>query len=55
MTLSIIDSIKEFFGNIKEWFVENNSDAGSNPILWIGIILVGLLIFELVFQALHKD
>lgn len=36
---------------VKEFFIDN----GHNPILWIGIILVGLFLFEIVFKALNKD
>jgi len=51
MTLGIWQNIENFFGNIKEFFIEH----GNNPLLWLGIFLLGLLVFELVFQALNKD
>ena len=41
----------EFTKNIKDFFVENS----RNPFLWVGIILIGLLIFETVYKALHRD
>lgn len=49
--LTIMDKINEIGNNIKNFFLENS----HNPFLWIGIILVGLLIFELVYKSLHKD
>lgn len=36
---------------IKEFFVAND----RNPILWIGLVLIGLALFELAYKALHKD
>ncbi len=41
----------ESFENIKDFFMENS----RNPLLWIAIIIVGLLIFEMVYHALHRD
>lgn len=55
MFLSIWTDIGNFFvelGNdIKDFFIENS----RNPLLWIAIIVVGLLIFEFVYKALHRD
>lgn len=41
----------EFFENIKEFVLENS----RNPILWVGFVLIGLLVFEFVYKALSKD
>lgn len=55
MILSIWTQIGDFFTdlakNIKDFFVENS----RNPFLWVGIIIIGLLIFEYVYKSLHKD
>ena len=55
MLLSIWTEIGDFFvelGNdIKDFFLEHS----RNPFLWIAIIVVGMIIFELVYKALHKD
>ena len=45
------ESLVKFFTDIKEFFIAYS----RNPFLWIGIILLGLLIFELVYQALNKE
>lgn len=45
------ESIIKFFYNTKEFFITYS----KNPFLWIGIILLGLLILELVYQALNKE
>lgn len=50
MTLTIIDDIKKIALDVKEWFLEN----GSNPFVWVGIILVGLLLFEIIFKSLNE-
>ena len=44
-------SIMEFFKDIKDFFIDNS----RNPFLWVSIILLGLLIFEFTYRALHKD
>ncbi len=55
MFLSIWNDIGNFFvelaNDIRDFFVENS----RNPFLWVGIIIVGLLIFETVYKALHRD
>ena len=48
--LSIVDSLTKFLNNSKEFFIENS----RNPFLWVAIILLALLIFEFVYNAL-KD
>ncbi len=51
MTLDIIYNIEKFAFKVKEWFIEN----GGNPILWIGIFLFGVFMFEVIYQSLNKD
>ena len=36
---------------VKNFFIGNE----RNPILWVGIIIIGLVIFEVVYKKLHKD
>ena len=49
--LSVLgDEITEIASDIKYFFVNNS----HNPFLWVGIIVVALIIFELVYNAL-KD
>jgi len=43
--------IKEFFESIKSWIFEH----GDNPFIWLGMFLLGLLIFWLAYGALNKD
>lgn len=51
MLLSIVDSINEGAKKFQDWIIAN----GSNPLLWIGLFFGGLLIFYIVYNALHKD
>ena len=37
--------------DVKAFFVDNS----RNPILWIVIIIIGLLVFEFVYKSLNKD
>ncbi len=41
----------EITKNVKGFFLENS----RNPFLWVGIIIIGLLIFEWVYKSLHRD
>lgn len=45
----------EWLGNLVEpfrnWLIENH----SNPFLWVGLFLLGLVIFGVGYNALHKD
>lgn len=54
--------IKSFFKPISDWFYRVTGPIRSfitanerNPFLWVGIILIGLIVFELTYRALHKD
>ncbi len=51
MTLSIIDWLNEKVEPVKDFIM----DQGSNPIFWLGMFLAGVLIFSIVYGALHKN
>lgn len=55
MYLSIWTTISswvvEFFENFKAFVIENS----RNPVMWIGFVIIGLLVFEFVYNALHRD
>lgn len=51
MVLSIIDSINEISNNFKEWIIDNS----TNPLLWIGLFFLGILVFVITFRALNKQ
>lgn len=55
MWTNLWNNINNWFNDItksfKDFFIENS----RNPFLWVGIILIGLLIFEWVYKSLHRD
>ena len=51
MVLNIVDSINEAAKNFQGWIIEH----GNNPVLWVGLFFLGLLIFYITYNALHKD
>ena len=52
--LNIFTDISTWFDEVSEpirnFFVEN----ARNPFLWVGIIVVGLFVFEMTYKALNK-
>lgn len=59
---NLFEKIAEFFQPISDWFWEFSEPVrefllgnGRNPILWIGLVIVGLIVFEILFRVLHKD
>lgn len=49
MTLSIIDNINDFIKPLKAWIFKNY----SNPLLWIGIVVIVLVIFGIAYSIVH--
>ena len=49
--LSIWEKLEEWSEGLKQWIFANY----SNPLLWIGIVGGGFLIFKAVFSALNTD
>lgn len=50
MILNIIDSVKEISEQFKDWIINNS----TNPLLWIGLFFLGILIFAFTYRALNK-
>jgi hypothetical protein len=48
---SIWKTLEEAAESSKNWIIAHQ----SNPLLWIGLFLGGLLIFSLVYNALQKE
>jgi len=48
---NISDWFVDFFDKAKDFLLDNS----RNPILWVGLVILGLLIFEFTYKALHKD
>lgn len=51
MVLSIIDTLNEWVKPVEDFILKH----GTNPFLWLGLFLTGVLIFSIVYGALHKD
>lgn len=60
--VEVFKKVGDFFKPITDWFWEFSEPVRDffianerNVFLWVGIILVGLIIFELTYKALNKD
>lgn len=51
MLLTIMDTLNKWNESVKGFFLE----YGDNPLLWIGLFGLGLLIFFLTYSALHRN
>lgn len=48
---NMLNSIEDVTNKFQDWIIENQ----SNPILWIGLLVVGLAVFFLTYNALQKE
>ena len=48
---NIMNAIEEASNSFQDWIIENQ----SNPILWIGLLVAGMAIFFLTYNALQKE
>ena len=49
--LSIMDKLKEWSDKLKQ-FVNDNY---SNPLLWVGILAFGIILFKVLYSGLNKN
>ncbi len=49
--LDIIKTLEEWSDKLKAWIFDNY----NNPVLWVGIVVVGVLFFKVMFSTLNKD
>ena len=49
--LTLWEKLNEWSESFKNWIFENY----HNPLLWVGIIGVGFILFKTVFSTLNKD
>ena len=49
--LGIIETLEEWIQPFKDFIIKNH----GNPILWGGLILLGLAVFTIVYNALNKN
>ncbi len=50
MTLTLLDTLKEYAEKLKEWTISNT----NNPLFWLIAFVLGLAIFKLTYDALSK-
>ena len=46
-----INSLEEMSDNFQDWIIENQ----SNPLLWMGFLVLGLAVFFITYSALQKE
>lgn len=51
MILNLFETINKASENFQAWIIEN----GRNPVLWIGLFMLGLLVFTFTYNALNKN
>lgn len=51
ITTPLINWFNEVTEPVRNFLIDNS----RNPFLWVGIILVGLIVFEIVYKLLHRD
>lgn len=49
--LGIIESLEKALKPFREWIQDNY----SNPIMWLGLFVLGLLVFQFTYSALQKE
>lgn len=49
--LTLWETLEEYSNKLRDWIFANY----SNPLLWIGLVVGGFLIFKAVFSALNTD
>lgn len=47
----VFEKLKEFSFVFRDWIIDNQ----RNPLFWLGLFLLGLLIASLVYNALQKE
>ena len=51
MILSVVDKLNEWAESFRN-FIQSYY---SNPLLWIGLFLAGIVLFYITYGALHRD
>ena len=51
MLLNIMDSLKEWSDKLREWTISN----ANNPLFWLCAFVLGLFVFKITYDTLHKD
>lgn len=46
-----MEKLEEFVQPFKDFIIKHH----SNPVLWIALVLIGLIVFGFTYNALNKD
>lgn len=49
-TLTIMEKLDEWSKKFENWITDNY----NNPILWVGILAFGILLFKVLYDGLNK-
>ena len=49
--LGIIDTLEKWVQPFKDFIMKNH----GNPLLWTGLVLLGLIVFGFTYNALNKN
>lgn len=49
--LNLWDTLEEWSNNFRAWLFEHY----NNPLLWIGIVVIGVVVFKSVYATLNRD
>ena len=48
---NMLNSIEDITNKFQDWIIENQ----SNPLLWIGFLVLGIAVFFITYSALQKE
>ena len=50
VTLDIMKKLEEWSGKLEEWITKNY----TNPLLWVGILIFGVMLLKIILNTVHK-
>jgi len=51
LLFNLLEELEKIMGDFQSFIIENK----NNPVLWVGLFVVGLLVFKAVYSSLSKD
>lgn len=49
--LNVMDKLDEWVKPFKDFIIRNH----NNPLLWVALVIIGLMVFGIAYNALNKD
>lgn len=50
VTLGIMKKLEEWSSKLEQWITDNY----SNPLLWVGILILGVLLLKIILSSVNK-